>query len=241
MILSAHQPCYLPGIQLINKIMLSDAFMHVGHCQYQPKSWHSHNFIRTCELIVPVHKGASINETEIDYSGVDDTGLARWQRKHIRSIELAYEKSPFFDDSFSVIEGVITERWKSLGQLNMIMLEMILDLLEIDEPEIYCSEDYNIEGAKTDMLISMCKAVGADEYLSNEGAGKDGWNQGYIGPEEEQRMADAGIRHRWQSFTHPLYGQDGKQNLGRLSVIDPLFRLGAERTRELCQNSGKIA
>ena len=45
-ILSGHQPVYLPGIVVLTKIALSDACMLVGHCQFQNKSWHSRNYIR---------------------------------------------------------------------------------------------------------------------------------------------------------------------------------------------------
>ena len=43
MILSGHQPVYLPGIQLFNKIALSDKFMFVGHCAFEDGSWHNRN------------------------------------------------------------------------------------------------------------------------------------------------------------------------------------------------------
>jgi len=83
MILSGHQPVYLPGIILFNKIALSDAFMFVGHCQYTQKSWQTRNRIRLGEgehwLSVPVMKfralGQSINDTEI----LDE----HWKKKHL--------------------------------------------------------------------------------------------------------------------------------------------------------------
>ena len=66
----------------------------------------------------------------------------------------------------------------------------------------------------------MCKAAGADEYLSNEGS------RDYIGHSQEAKMKEAGITHRWQKFQHPVYGQESTMNGGRLSVIDLLFRHG---------------
>jgi hypothetical protein len=234
MILSGHQPCYLPGIQLINKIMLSDAFMHVGHCQYQKQSWHSHNFIRTGELIVPVHAtlGQSIDDVEIDYS-------KNWQRKHIRNIEAAYRGFQYFDDYFPTLEQIINfDCWRTLGELNKALLDYILEEIGIKTP-ILDSSDYQIEGAKTDMLISMCKAVGADEYLSNEGSRWREGDDGYITPTEEDRMAAAGIKHRWQKFTHPIYGQNAEVNFGRLSVIDLMFRWGPE-SAEIIRRAGHV-
>jgi len=58
MLLCGHQPVYLPGIILFNKITLSDAFMFVGHVQYSRKSWQTRNTIRSenqsIYLTVPV-------------------------------------------------------------------------------------------------------------------------------------------------------------------------------------------
>ena len=225
MILSGHQPCYLPGIQLFNKIARSDAFMFVGHCDYQPKSWHSHNFIRTCELIVPVHKGPSINETTL----VDGP----WRRKHVKSIEAAYRDFRFFDEHFPWLKSFIEDRWGSLGGLNRDLIIEIIERLEIDT-KIHDSREHQIEGAKEDMLISMCKAVGADEYLSNEGS------RDYIGYSQEAKMKEAGITHRWQKFQHPVYGQESTMNGGRLSVIDLLFRHGPG-ARAIIEVCGSVA
>lgn len=227
MILSGHQPCYLPGIQLFNKIALSDAFMFTGHCQYQAKSWHSHNFIRTCKLTVPVRTtfGDSIDNVLVSEGN--------WRRKHIKSIELAYRTFPFFEDYFPRLEQIINHAHCWLGTLNAALILQILDWLNI-KTKILFSHDYKIQGNKEDMLISMCRAVGADEYLSNVGA------LAYLGPEDEQKMQDAGITHSWQEFQHPLYDQEATMNEGRLSVIDLLFTRGPE-ARAIIEHCGRIA
>src|SRR5690348_5767727 len=52
MILSGHQPVYLPSILLFSKIAHSDAFMWVGHCQASPGTWHNRNQIRNAKLVI---------------------------------------------------------------------------------------------------------------------------------------------------------------------------------------------
>lgn len=225
MILSGHQPCYLPGIQLFNKIALSDVFMFTGHCQYQRGEFHSHNFIRTCRLTVPVRTtfGDSIDNTRLTEG--------HWRRRHIKSIELAYSHFPFFDNYFPRLEQIINHAHSWLGTLNTALILQILDWLNI-KTKILFSHDHKIQGNKEDMLISMCRAIGADEYLSNTGS------LAYLGLEEEEKMKDAGITHRWQEFEHPFYGQETAMNEGRLSVIDLLFRRGpgARAIIERCGN-----
>ncbi len=221
MILSGHQPVYLPGVQLFNKIALSDAFMFVGHCQYSPKSWQTRNYIKTGMLSVPVYKGLgqSIKDTKLTFG--------TWRKKHVKSIEMAYGKSEFFEDYFPEMREIIEYPWNSLASLNECLIELLMEYLEIPIP-VYYSLDNDITGHKTDMLISMCKAVGADQYLSNVGAD-------YV---DEAKMAEAGIRHRWQVFSQPFYGQ-GETNGGLLSVIDLLFAKGPEAGK-IVRESGNV-
>jgi hypothetical protein len=227
MILAGHQPCYLPGIQLFNKIALSDVFMHCGHLQYQSKSWHSHNFIRTCELIVPVHKtfGDQINQVTI--------ADGRWRRKHVKAIELAYQGFRFFDAYFPRLKDILMGDWTILDTLNRKLIDAIVEWLGF-KTKIVDGAQWHFEGDAVGKIIEMCHAVGADEYISNEGA------QAYIHYPQEELMLDAGIKHRWQKFNHPVYGQDTQVNDGRLSVIDLLFRLGPG-ARPIIENSGSIA
>lgn len=228
MILSGHQPVYLPGIILFNKIALSDAFIFVGHCQYSQKSWQTRNRIRLAKvehwLSVPVKKsgrfGQSINDTEIL-----DT---HWKKKHLGSIRQAYAKRPYFDQYYPELETLILKGGERLGSLDIAIIRRIVDWLELPT-RILDSRDYPVNGNKTDMLISMCEAVGADHYLSNEGS------RDYV---DEKAMADAGIQHCWQIFEHPVYEQ-GRSFMENLSVIDLLFNVGPA-AREIVRGCGRI-
>ncbi len=228
MILSGHQPVYLPSMHLFSKIALSDKFMFVGHCQFVNKSWHSRNTIRngnqTLTLTVPVMKtgrfGQSISETEINND--------HWKRKHLASIRNAYQKRPYFKDYFPALELLINQPWAYLGEMNIALIIQFLEWLEINTP-IYYSEDYAITGQKTDMLINMCRAVGADHYLSNEGGSS------YV---DEKIMYDAGIYHCWQNFSHPIYDQ-GSDFMENLSIIDCLFNMGPA-SRDLIMKTSTI-
>lgn len=227
-ILSGHQPVYLPGIILFNKIALSDAFMFVGHCQYVKKSWQSRNRIRLGNrelwLSVPVRTAGrfdqSINET-YPLDGV-------WKRKHLGSIRQAYGKSAFFSKYFPELEATLLAQSGSLGELNIAIIRMILQWLQITTP-ILDSRNFAIQEHKTAMLISMCRATGATHYLSNEGS------RAYV---DEKEMADAGIEHCWQNFQHPVYLQ-GNPFLPNLSVIDLLFNVGPDASR-LVRDCGNL-
>ena len=228
MILSGHQPVYLPGIIVFNKIAISDTFMFVGHCQYTQKSWQTRNKIRLSEsehwLSVPVKKsgrfGQSIDDTEI----LDE----HWKKKHLGSIRQAYGKRPFFDRYYPELEVLILTGGDRLGRLNTAIIQAIVNWLELST-KIVDSSDFQIAGNKTEMLISMCEAAGADHYLSNEGS------RDYV---NEKVMADKGIQHCWQFFEHPVYDQ-GRPFVENLSVIDLLFNVGPA-ANEIVRKCGRI-
>ena len=211
MILSGHQPVYLPGLVVFDKIAKSDAFMFVGHCQFVAKSWHVKNFIKGgLKLTVPVHKhfGQSINSTVIHGD--------HWKRKHLKSIAHAYQNRPYFSRYFPQIEHIILHDWKFLGDMNCALILLMLPWFGIDT-KVCFSNEFAITGQKTEMLISMCRAVGAQVYLSGIGS------KVYV---REDLFDEAGLTHKWQDFTHPVYNQGGEKFEPNLSAIDCLFNCG---------------
>lgn len=225
--LSGHQPVYLPGIIVFTKIALSDAFMYVPHCQFVSKSWHSRNYIRGVNdqpimLTVPIEKsmGQSIAETKIMEGN--------WRRKHVETIKQVYRHRPYFADYFSLLSFIIQEADDLCG-LNMRLMAQIIAWLGL-KTKCVDSRQYGIAGSKTAMLISMCYAVKADEYLSNPG-------ETYV---DRGAMAAYGIAHHFLKFTHPVYDQGpNKEFLPNLSIIDLLFNCGPEAAR-IVKNAGNI-
>ena len=229
MMLSVHQPVYLPGLILFNKIALSDGFVVLGHVPLTRTSWQTRNRIRveTGEhwLSVPVlttgRFGQSINDTEI--------APRPWARTHLRTIAQSYGRRPWFSTVFPVLEAVLNRPWNRLADLNTELLRTLLSLLGITTP-IYDSRDVEPSGHKTDLLIGICRRLGAERYLSNEGA------RAYI---DEEAMARAGIQHCWQRFEHPVYSQ-GAPFLADLSVVDLLFNVGPEAAGAIVRGCGRI-
>lgn len=229
MILSAHQPVYLPGIILFNKIALSDIFMFLGHAQLVKQSWHMRNRIRQANtevfLTIPVktsgHWGQAIDETEI--------ADAFWKHKHLESIRQSYRKRPYFDAYFGPIEALLSAEWTHLGALNKALIRHFLNVLQIETP-VCDSQAYSPRQHKTGLLIELTKAVSADAFLSNEGS------RVYV---QEEEMAAVGIDHFWQVFEHPLYDQ-GRPFMPNLSILDLLFNVGPAAA-DIVRSCGRLA
>ncbi len=215
--LSAHQPVYLPSVMLFNKIALSDCFVFLSHVQFVGRSWQQRNRIRggggeALFLSVPVRKKGR------RFQAISETVIANdedWRRKHLASLRQAYGKRPYFDLYFPRLEAVIARPWLSLCDLDIALIGELAACLDIRTP-LLDSRDLHPEGHANAMLISLCRELGADRYVSNIGS------SAYI---DESAFAAAGIRHLWQNFQFPRYDQ-GAPFLDRLSVVDLLFNVG---------------
>ena len=166
MILTAHQPVYLPWLGLFHKISLAETFVYFDQVQYLPKDWMNRNKIRTKDgsiwLTVPVlrkgYRDLKTSEIEINNS-------TNWQKKHLRSISLNYKKSPYFENYIPFFEDVYSRKWEFLGDLNEYMLKWFLDELGI-KVNFLNAKNFKFQGEKSSLILNMCKKLDASTYIS---------------------------------------------------------------------------
>ena len=104
--------------------------------------------------------------------------------------------------------------------LNRATLEFMREAFEIRTP-LARSSELGVEGAKSDLILNLCRAVGADALLAGFGGSRQ-----YLDPEA---FARAGVRVQWHEFTHPEYPQCGAQPfIPGLAAIDLLFNSGPQ-------------
>lgn len=217
MILTAHQPVYLPWIGLFHKIALADAFCYFDNVQYQIKDFNGRNKIKTANgpvwLTVPVkakgYRDKKIQEIEIDNS-------QDWKNRHFKSIYLNYKKSPFFENYADFFEDVYKRDWNHLSQLNEHMLKWFLEQLDIKVNYSKASE-LNFKGYKSDLVLDMCQKLKADLYIFGS-LGKD-----YA---DGKKFNEKGVKIYFQDYKHPIYPQLHGEFTPYMSVIDLLFNCG---------------
>lgn len=217
MILTAHQPVYLPWLGLFHKIALADKFVFFNEVQYLPKDWMNRNKIKTNResiwLTVPVlRKGYREKKT----SEIEINNNTNWQKKHLRSILLNYKKAPYFETYAPFFEDVYHKEWKNLADLNEYMLKWFLNDLGI-EVEFLRASEFSFRGTKSDLVLDMCKKLGADVYIFGI-LGRD-----YVKVEEFGRE---GIKIIFQDYIHPNYPQINGEFISHISIIDLLFSCG---------------
>jgi len=228
MILTAHQPVYLPWLGLFHKIALADLFCYFDIVQYQRKDYNNRNKIKTSNgelwLSVPVESKNHLNKNVSKILIVQ----GNWVKKHLKSIELNYKKTPFFKDYFPELRSIlINESKNSLGHLNLKLLEYFMECLSIDTP-IVKAGDYSFDGIGSDLVLDMCVRLGADSYIF----GEQGKNYADV-----KAFKEAEIVVEFQNYIHPVYRQMGRDFLPYMSIIDLLFNEGDKSFDMLMSNN----
>lgn len=226
MIVSIHQPHFLPWMGYVNKIMNSDAFVILNTVQYRPRYYQNRAKIRrnTSEmwLSIPVHSNrASLIK---DVSLVTDQD---WAKSITNTIEFLYRKKPFFKECWPSIREAILKPELMLDKVNFNVLMTILDILQIKHVQIHIADQMNVTTTEpTERLLHLCQELSATHYISGRG-GRD-----YMRVED---FSNAGIEIIYQDldFNNVSYSQGDEIFVGGLSVIDAIFNIGPEKTREL--------
>ncbi|HVE14075.1 MAG TPA: WbqC family protein [Elusimicrobiota bacterium] len=227
MIVSAHQPNFLPWLGYFDKMRASDLFILVDHVQFERQGYQNRAQIKAGAgarwLTVPVARGE--RSEPIRDKAVDNSrkGRLRWGRKLFLSLKYAYQAAPHFREHEAALAEVFDGSWERLLPLNCRLIELCRGWLGIRTPMVLSSE-LGVQGARSDMVLALCRAVGADTYLAGAGASRE-----YL---DLPAFARAGIRVLWQQFRHPRYPQlpSGSPFVERLSALDLLFNCGAGAT-----------
>lgn len=211
MILSAHQPAYLPWLGYFDKIARADVFVYLDTVQFEKNSFINRNQIKTPQgalwLTIPVktkgHTSGSLLTTEID-------DKQPWRIKHLKSIEMNYRKASRFEECFPKIQALLTMPESNLAEYCLHQLRFWLDELNIDT-RIVCSSELPINSAKSDLVLDLCQHFGAQHYLSGA-LGRD-----YL---VEEDFSKAGIVIEYQNFKPPVYPQLWGDFIPYLGILD---------------------
>lgn len=221
MIVSIHQPQYLPWLGYFDKIDRADVFCYLDNVQFKKNEWQNRNRIKTVKgwqwITVPVayRFGQKISEVGI-------AANVNWGKKHIQSLVTNYAKAPFFDEHIGFFKQALSQKWSGLSELNIAMIEYIGKALGIENTKTVLASGLGPCDDQTGRLIDICRAVNADTYLS----GREGAN--YM---KMDMFREAGIRVVFQDFHHPEYPQLFGDFVSHLSAIDLLFNCGGEGLR----------
>lgn len=224
MILTAHQPAYLPWLGFFHKIILSDIYVILDEVQFEKSSFINRNKIKTPEgsqwLTVPVsmagYRTKSILEMEINNS-------ENWSLNHWNGLYRNYKKTPYFHLYSDFFEATYKKKWTNLTDLLIYTMEFFLKELHIETKVIKQSQLHTKE-KKQDLIIEICKKLNADKFVF----GALGRNYA-----QEQTFKNNGIQIYFQDYQHPAYNQQWGEFMPYMSIVDLLFNLGPENALEI--------
>ena len=215
------QPSYIPWRGYFHQIAKADLFVFYDDVQYDKNGWRNRNRIKTSQglqwLTIPVHTKGSIPEST-PINKINISWEKPWPLHHWRGIQFAYRNAPHFSQYENYFSEIFSRKPELLADFTIETTIEISRLLGIDHTQfIRSSEIPNIEGARTDRLISILERVGADYYISGPSA-KD-----YI---EKEKFENAGIKLEYMNYDYSEYEQLHPPFEGQVSIIDLLFMQG---------------
>ena len=224
MILSVHQPQYLPWLGYFDKIAGSDLFVFLDLPQFKKREFQNRNRIKGPNgevwLTVPV---VSKGKFEQPIKDVLIDNSQPWQKSHWQSLTLNLKKAPFWERYSPGLAQFYHTPQENLCDLNLKMSLWFFEQLGLQTP-------YKIESAigtsttSTERLIELCKKTGATSYYSGSG-GKE-----YM---DEERFKAENLGLSYQHYAHPQYPQRFGDFLPYMCIVDLLMNVGPDSLKVL--------
>jgi len=222
-----HQPNFFPWLGYFKKMVNCDIFIFLDDVQLQKKagSWTNRVKIlingKAQWITLPLSRitgtTQNINQTRIS----DEESFS----KIFTTIEMAYGKAPFRDDTMNFLLKIFENPSLCLSEFNQNTIIDFFSFLQYDCPKIVRSSDLEINTKSTDRLVDLVIAVGGNKYLSGRGS------DSYLEPE---KFKNSGISLVMQDYGEHTYPQlKTTEFVPGLSVLDALMMLGPHQTLDL--------
>lgn len=220
MIVTAHQPVYLPWLGFFHKMVLADKLVLLDVAElggtHHKENFIARNKIKTPqgELWLSVPLSASHKDKLAD---VNINNATDWQKKHWSAIEYNYKQAPFFAKYASTLRQFYQKKWKGLFSLTYQMLvDFFIPALGL-KTKLALASDLNLKQKKSDLILELCQKLEAKLYISGS-LGKQ-----YL---QESKFQKANINIYYQNYHHPIYAQRWGEFIPFMSTLDLLFNEG---------------
>jgi hypothetical protein len=221
------QPTYLPWSGYFDLMDQADVCVFLDVVQFNKRSWQQRNRVKGAQgelmLTVPVRSKGRFEQRIMD---VEIDAERRFADSHVRGVRLAYARAPYAVPFLDEWEAILRRGHTRLAELNIDLITWLRDAMGLRTPFVRCSS-LDVSGKRVDLLIDVCRAVGADHYLSPLGS------KVYI--DEDDRFAEHGIALRYQAYRPPQYRQLHGDFMPSLSMLDLLLNEG-ERSLALIRS-----
>jgi hypothetical protein len=215
---AAIQSNYVPWKGYFDAINVVDEFILLDEVQFTRRDWRNRNKIKTDAgtrwLTIPVQVKGKYHQR------IDETLIAEpdWGSRHWDTLRQAYGRTAHFDALQERIAPLYLEAsHERLSDVNRDFIEVIAAWLGITT-QISWSTDYETTGERGDRILDLCRAAGADEYVSGPAA------RAYL---DEAAFAEAGVRVLWMDYSgYPEYEQPAPPFEHGVTILDLLCATG---------------
>lgn len=209
--IAIHQPQYFPWPPYVHKIMCADIFVYLDTVQFSKNGVQNRNQIKTSQgpqwltLAVKHELGRSILETPL--AEVNATV------KHWKTLQANYARTPGFLRWKDELHDLLHQEYRTLDEVAIASTEWMIDKLGISNKRLRASEIQGIHGRASELVASICEALGATHYLTGTGA------LDYMEAEDFKRINCEVLVQRWQPFTSQQAHGDFVSNLSTLDLL----------------------
>lgn len=226
--IAIHQPHYFPWMGYFSKMAKSDQFVLLDKVQLEKGSQMIRNRVICDGRIKYLTISADTKDYLLkDYSDILVKDMEIWKNNQLNALKNYYHGSRFFLEAYSLMEKFLLNNYASLCEWTSESIYLIRDILGIETKIIMQSDiEYNSDSRNSDLVLDICKALKANVYVSGMGASIK-----YL---KRDQFEDNGIKIEFQEFIQPVYVQIGaKEFVPGLSILDCLFNMGIEQTRNI--------
>lgn len=227
MIITIHQPEHLPWLGFFNKLSKAEKFVILDSVPYRKNYFQNRNRIIGSNGVqfigIPTVNIGHIEGT-IATTKIAIQGNANWQTKYLNTIRMSYSKHPFFAEVYPLLQKAIMLDTEYLADINIEIFTSFADQMGFN-PEYVRSSSLCVKGAKSDLILDICKKLNADLYIAGP-SGRD-----YL---DMRSFADAAIKVNFNDYRHPEYPQrKTKEFVPYLSALDLFMNCGFKEGRRV--------
>jgi WbqC-like protein family len=213
---AVHQPQYFPYPGFFHKLSQVDLFVLMDDVQYDKRYTNRNRIVDShgpIWLTVPINKA----QKGLPNMEIEVNNEIPWAKDHWKKILLSYSNSAGFPAYRGFLEQVYQRRWRFLLDLDVETLKATMEWLGIKVPVMRESQ-LGIHRTGTERIVEVCKAVGADTYVSGTGG------RNYLDPGLFERN---GLKLEYQDYHAVPYPQRlTGQFIPDLSILDMLANVG---------------
>lgn len=226
---AVHQPNYFPWLGYFYKIFKSDTFVFLDNVQFERRGYCSRTpIIGTNGEALWLTQNVQKSRRD---SLIQDTVFSDrfWVKKHLRTLQVAYHKAPYFEEVFHRIESLLQSDSAHLSTFNGLLIQEFCRSLGIGTSILYASQlDLDTVATPSERIAHIVRLLGGTVYLS--GSGARAYN-------DASTFANEDIELAYSDFAVLPYPQRTQEFKAGLSIIDALFSLGFDGVASFLQSS----